>query len=125
MKSCRTRWCTPALGAAYQEVLNGLTICLERGTLMEADGERCTLDNLDEVLAEIEQVSALITDELAQSRGLFAALTVVLSNPMIVPTLPVRFQTNVLVFSGMFSGLLLSIIGLTIFARKQFMLSHE
>ena len=113
------------LGAAYQEVLNGLTTCLERGTLIEADGERCTLENLDEVLAKIEQVSALITDELAQSRGLFAALTVVLSNPVIVPTLPVRFQTNVLVFSGMFSGLLLSIIGLTIFARKQFMLSHE
>jgi uncharacterized membrane protein YdcZ (DUF606 family) len=80
---------------------------------------------LDEILAKTDQVSALITDELAQSRGLFAALTVVLSNPVIVPTLPVRFQTNVLVFSGMFSGLLLAIFGLTAFAKKQFMLSHE
>jgi hypothetical protein len=113
------------LGAAYQQVLNGLTTCLERGTLMEAGGERCSLDNLDEILAKTNQVSGLITDELAQSRGLFAALTVVLSDPVTVPTLPVRFQTNVLVFSGMFSGLLLAIIFLTIAARKRFMLSHE
>lgn len=113
------------LGAAYQKVLTGLTTCLERGTLMEADGERCSLDNLDEILAKTDQVSGLITDELAQSRGLFAALTVVLSNPVIVPTQPVRFQTNVLVFSGMFSGGILAIIGLTIFSKRNFMLSHE
>ena len=113
------------LGAAYQDVLKGLTSCLERGTLMEADGERCSLDNLDEILAKTSQVSALITEELAQSRGLFDALTVVLSNPTTVPSQPVRFQTNVLVFSGMFSGGLLAIIGLTIFAKKHFMLSHE
>ena len=113
------------LGASYQEVLTGLTTCLERGTLIETDGDRCTLDNLDEILAKIDQVSGLITDELGQSRGLFAALTVVLSDPVDVPTQPVRFQTNVLVFSGMFIGGLLAMIGLTLFARKQILLSHE
>ncbi|BBB48261.1 hypothetical protein [Pelolinea submarina] len=113
------------LGAAYQEVLNGLTTCLERGTLMEAGGERCSLENLDEILEKTNQVSGLITDELAQSRGLFSALTVVLSNPVTVPTLPVRFQTNVLVFSGLFIGGLLSIIGLTLLTRKQFVRSDE
>ena len=113
------------LGASYQEILTGLTTCLERGTLMEAGGERCSLENLDDILSRTNQVSELITKELAQSRGLFSALTVVLSDPVTVPTLPTRFQTNVLVFSGMFSGLLLAIIGLTVAARKRFMPAYE
>jgi hypothetical protein len=112
-------------GAAYQEVLNGLTTCLERGTMMEAGGERCSVDNLDEILEKISQVSALITSELNQSRGLFSALTVVLSDATDVPTQPVRYQTNVLVFSGMLIGGLLAVIGLTLQARQQFMRSHD
>ncbi len=92
---------------------------------METGGERCSVDNLDAVLTKIDQVSDSISDELAQSRGLFAALAVVLSDPASLPTQPVRFQTNVLVFSGMFSGLLLATIALTVLTRKQFLHSDE
>lgn len=105
--------------AAYQEVLNGLTACLERSTRMEAGGARCSIDNLNVVLEKISDVSALITEEMGQSRGLFSALAIVLSDPADIPSRPVRFQTNVLVLSGIFIGWLVSIFGLTIKAQSK------
>jgi hypothetical protein len=112
-------------GAAYKEVLAGLTACLQRGTTLEASEERCSIDNLDTILAEIEQVSGLVTDELDQSRGLFSALTVVLSNPAEVPTQAVRYQTNVLTLSGSFIGWLLAIVFLVLRTEKPNPKDHD
>ena len=100
--------------ASYEKVLNGLELCLQRGTqASELEGE-CSLGNLDAILGSISSTSDLINKELSQSRGLFSALTVVLSDPAQLPTQAVRYQTNVQVLCGMAIGLLAAILALAI-----------
>ncbi len=100
--------------ASYEKVLNGLELCLQRGTQAGGlDGE-CSLGNLEAILGSISSTSDLINTELAQSRGLFPALTVVLSDTAQLPTQAVRYQTNVQVLCGMAIGLLAAILALAI-----------
>jgi len=108
------------MAASFQEVLTGLELCLQRGTQAGGGAAECTLQNLDGILAAISDTSALITGELAQSRGLFSALAVSLSDKADLPAQPVRYQTGMLVLSGMLTGLLAAIFLLAVrFSREQ------
>ena len=98
------------VAASYQEVLSGLENCLQRTTQMNNSDETCSLDNLDQIIDEIDQVSELITTEKEQSRGLFAAVSVQLLERAEVPNKPMRYQVNVLVISGAFVGLLTAMV---------------
>lgn len=111
--------------ASYDKVMNGLELCLQRSTQAGALGTDCSIENLDTILNSIGSTSDLINGELAQSRGLFSALTVVLSDPAQLPSCPVRYQTNVQVLCGMAIGFLTALLALAIryqFGQKQ---SHE
>jgi len=102
------------LAASYLDVLNSLEACLERNTQTNSSIGICSIDHLDEILEEIANTSSMITTEKNQSRGLFSALAIVLSDHADIPSQAVRYQTNVLVISGVSIGLLLAIILLTI-----------
>jgi hypothetical protein len=102
------------LAASYQRVLNGLEFCLQRSTQTSEALVDCSVENLDEVTTAISNASSLVETELAQSRGLFSALAVVLSDQGDLPVKPVRYQTNIQVLSGMVIGLLSAILILSI-----------
>jgi hypothetical protein len=106
-------------------VLSGLELCLQRSTGASGISGECSLDNLDEVTSAISKVSTSIDAELAQSRGLFPALSVVLSDKADLPTRPVRFQTSTLVLSGMTIGLLAAIMVLVIIFQNRQKTFHE
>lgn len=102
------------LAASYQRVLNGLELCLQRSTRTSEALVDCSVENLDEITTAISNTSSLVESELAQSRGLFSALSVVLSDQGDLPVKPVRYQTNIQVLSGMVIGLLSAILILSI-----------
>lgn len=102
------------LAAAHQEVLTGLESCLQRTTQANSTADSCSIDNLDTILADIDEVSALITAEKEASRGLFSALSTELVDTAEVPVDPMRHQVGTLVFSGTMIGLLASLMILTI-----------
>lgn len=102
------------LAASYQRVLSGLEFCLQRGTQAGDAQGQCTIDNLGDITTAIRNTSSLIEAELAQSRGLFSALAVVLSDQGDLPVKPVRYQTNIQVLSGMVIALLSAILILSI-----------
>ena len=102
------------VAASYQDVLSGLENCLQRATQLDNSGQTCSLENVDQVIEEIAQVSELIQTEKELSRGLFAAVSIQLLEEADIPNLPMRYQVNVLVFSGAFIGLLATLIFLVV-----------
>ncbi len=111
--------------ASYRQVLSGLELCLQRGMQAGGISADCSIDNLDAILAAISDTSALITHELAQSRGLFSAVAVALSDRADLPSQPVRYQTNVQVLSGAAIGLLAAIFIMAVHFRKNQKSIHE
>ena len=102
------------LAASYQSVLTGLEDCLKRTTSTDSTSDACSLENLDEILSEIDEVSALIKTERELGKGILPALSIQLLEKAKVPSQPMRYQVNVLVLNGALIGLLLALAALVI-----------
>ncbi len=102
------------LASSYQGVLTGLESCLQRTTGAGSGVEDCSLENIDNILMEIEQISALIKTEKELSKGLLPALSIQMLEEAKVPSRPMRYQVNVLVLNGALIGLLVMLVILII-----------
>ena len=96
--------------ASYEEVLTGLESCLQRTTQTAAPDDDCSVDNIDTILWEIDKLNDLIVVEKDASRGLFSGAATELVEAPEVSVNPMRHQVNILVLSGIFIGLLVSIV---------------
>lgn len=95
------------LASSYQGVLTGLESCLQRTTGPVSGSDACSYENIEEILAEIDQVSALVKSEKEESKGLLPALSVQLLEKAKVPSQAMRYQVNMLVLNGALIGLLI------------------
>ena len=97
-----------------REFLWKLEECLQLVTRQVTIDTLCGYSSTEDLIDEISIISRSINDEKIAARGLFSPLAVhIVKNPQI-PLTPVRYQRNVLVFSGIVIGFLISVLFLGI-----------
>lgn len=86
-----------------------LTTCFENSVASEPIQGFCTTQNLDEIQQELLAVNEAKTAELLASRGLFPGMAFAISERASIPSSPVQFGRNGLVFSGAGVGFLAAV----------------
>lgn len=92
------------------KILWGLEECLERATGQVSIETLCGFTSTKELVNEIAKISSLIHEEKMAAQGLFSPLAVQIVKHPQVPVVPVRHQSNLFIFFGIVSGLLISIL---------------
>jgi hypothetical protein len=90
---------------AYLKMLADLQSCYQESGMQPPLG-MCGFSDSGALLDEITSLSEKIKMEKVSSQGLFYALSINLINGAYLPQYPIRFQTNLLVITGAFIGLL-------------------
>ncbi|MDD5367611.1 MAG: hypothetical protein PHQ40_00880 [Anaerolineaceae bacterium] len=88
---------------------NTLIDCLSYTPLLSPAPNRCSIDSLPALQAEIQSVNASLTDELLASRGIIPAVSFALSQKPVIPTHPLTRGTNSAILSGALIGFLVGI----------------
>jgi uncharacterized protein involved in exopolysaccharide biosynthesis len=93
----------------YLRYTQSLTSCLENGVPVEPAQAYCSAANLAEIQKELTALNAAKKDELLASRGLFPAMSFTIVERASVPSVPVQYRRNTLVFSGAVLGFVLAV----------------
>lgn len=100
------------------ESMSALKICVQ-GLSQKSQNEICGCFDPRELVNVIGEISGQMQKEKEESLGLFHALSVVLINGASQAQSPVLGQRNVLVLSGVFIGLIISLVITAALANKR------
>jgi hypothetical protein len=104
--------------SALLDNLNEMKVCIQKAT-SDIGQSSCGDSNLESLMNSISEISVQIQNEKVNSLGLFNAMSVSLVNEGNVNPSVVLGQRNLLVFSGIVIGLIVSIVAVTAMIMKR------
>ncbi len=93
----------------YRVMLDNIENCYQHATILLPTFAECDLSTLNQVTSAFTQVEGeLITAQL-ESKGLLSAIRIYVSEEASIPTSPVSYNVNIMVFCGAVIGLVIGI----------------